>query len=965
MATDKEVTFPVENFVGVDRQVDREDRTPRHFQNLENLWEKEIGILETRQGSDGFLQKPLPAGVTAIDNIHKLYKPNGETVRMVAVHCTQKVIIDVIGSFPMISFAAVNDSSTTDEATWGTTFTTGSGDVIGESLAILMRLVGYGTDIWVNTGVVLAAPATQRLLRVTISSAITAVHPSVTGVEFYSVHQLGKKEVLWFGSIDLITNPTGVFDFRQGPFANFSVPTGIGLQTTQRTFTAEIIPGAGTFKKGQTIFVQVMAQRMLIGTGGFTSKTLSVWRQTDVEPDEIISVTITEDNAGIKISNITPVTFSAIVAAGESIQTMIPVKTMGFHPISGGRELQATITNIPQNLPALVDIKHTDSIKTQFSFRGSDFSTKDMLAKIDDAGVMTPLFVARLSRFWNDGDSGATVRSASVKLVLPWHQEFMRIWQGGAVLLYTGLVDGFTWTTRGTTPLNIAGDNSRWKFVSYSNLTESLVFIVNDFDINITGAEGIKEIPFPPTRESAYQFALPRSGSNYFVTDGNIAGIAIPDFQDISGISDWNIVTVYFIGDKVKLKGDFFEAIEGSTGEEPPSLRFWRDIKVRLPSARFVTEFENSIVVGGGIKTTDITDNSAKDAGSVVYFTRVDNPFDFTDAAASVPSLNFIVIPTQEEILGLGLYTNTSGTEGPIQQMIVGKKNSLWVQSSLSVATATLINLSKKAGLVSHLSIINTPIGTIVAAADNIYLLRGTGEPVPIGNEISRILERSDLTNAAASYHDQHYKLSFHDPTVGGDILFNNVEWWLDIRKMKAQRGLSSWKGPMTGRVIDYVFVEDFAPDGISYESARDRLAVDLANNDIYKADVLTDKDADQVFDRGVPITILLETKDFEISPKDNNFNKLITRQYWKAKTNHPDLIADEQTFIDGILIEEKKIKILKGSTTDFEEQPLRVTPIFPDGRPRGRTIRKILTTDKRIGIGGFSLLYKVERRRI
>jgi hypothetical protein len=252
-----------------------------------------------------------------------------------------------------------------------------------------------------------------------------------------------------------------------------------------------------------------------------------------------------------------------------------------------------------------------------------------------------------------------------------------------------------------------------------------------------------------------------------------------------------------------------------------------------------------------------------------------------------------------------------------------------------------------------------------MAAVDNVYLLRGNGEPTPVGNEISRILERSDLSNAVAVYHDQHYKISFHDPSLGGETQFNNVEWWLDIRKMKAQQGQSSWKGPMVGREIDYCFVEDFAPDGISYDSARDRLCVSKRDVNLYKADVLPQEQADTIYDFGVPVEWVFETKDFDITRQDNNWNKLIKRQYWKMKAIDPQFTALEETYVDAVLHSSQGVGANAVVGVDFEEQPLRVSPVFVSGRARGRTVRKVLKGNKRVGIGGFSILYQVERRRI
>lgn len=394
-------------------------------------------------------------------------------------------------------------------------------------------------------------------------------------------------------------------------------------------------------------------------------------------------------------------------------------------------------------------------------------------------------------------------------------------------------------------------------------------------------------------------------------------------------------------------------------------MDFQNGTAVHLGVNHFISLFEDSIVVGGGQVVNDVFDDTTLDTTSKFLFARSSNPFDFTVAGAGSPTLNFVQVPTPEKIQGFGIYTNTSGTAGPIQQLVVGKKNSSWVQTSLSASGSQLINLSSKAGLASDLTIVNTPIGTLMAAVDNVYLLRGNGEPTPVGNEISRILERSNLQNAVAGYHDQHYKLSFYDPDLGGDSQFNNVEWWLDIRKMKAQRGQSSWKGPMVGRSIDYAFVEDFAPDGISYESARDRLAIDKENLNLYKADVLPGANDTQINDFTTAVTWLLETKDFDITRQDNNWNKLVKRQYWKLKTNNTSFSATEQTFMDGVLQSTQNLGGQALASTDFDDQPLRVIPVFVAGRARGRTVRKTLTGTGRVGIGGFSILYQIERRRI
>ena len=71
------------------------------------------------------------------------------------------------------------------------------------------------------------------------------------------------------------------------------------------------------------------------------------------------------------------------------------------------------------------------------------------------------------------------------------------------------------------------------------------------------------------------------------------------------------------------------------------------------------------------------------------------------------------------------------------------------------------------------------------------------------------------------------------------------------------------------------------------------------------------------------------------------------------------------QCWVDGVQVESKTITADGLAATTFDGQPQKVFSYFPPSRYRGRTLRKRLQTTDRVGIGGFSLFYKVERRRI
>jgi hypothetical protein len=270
-------------------------------------------------------------------------------------------------------------------------------------------------------------------------------------------------------------------------------------------------------------------------------------------------------------------------------------------------------------------------------------------------------------------------------------------------------------------------------------------------------------------------------------------------------------------------------------------------------------------------------------------------------------------------------------------------------------------------GSVGHATFVNTPLGTIFCGVDDVYLLRAEGEPMPIGQNLYGLLRGADLSMAQACYHDKHYKLSFYHSDFPGDADYNNVEVWLNISKMIAKKS-EDWVGPMIGRSVNYMFVEDRAGDGLSYNSARDRMCVDRENLRVFKADVEPTETETQVLDFATPVTQIFETKDLPISQQDNNWNKLLMRSYWKVRTNKASatpLSFTEVTFIDGISADSKAVTAYRKSTTMFHEEPLQLVRVFPTGRLRGRTIRKRLTTTDRVAIAGFQINYAVEKRRI
>jgi hypothetical protein len=234
-------------------------------------------------------------------------------------------------------------------------------------------------------------------------------------------------------------------------------------------------------------------------------------------------------------------------------------------------------------------------------------------------------------------------------------------------------------------------------------------------------------------------------------------------------------------------------------------------------------------------------------------------------------------------------------------------------------------------------------------------------------------LLESNLDDLVACYHEKHYKISFNN--TDADILFggqNNVEVWLNINKMIERKGTAEWVGPHEGRSIVNTFIEDQAGDGLT-SGERWCVGFSLQNLPGGKAIFLADvepSDADEVVEDFIPtqpVESMVESKDFEISNQDNNWNKLIKRWYWKIKTNNdaPGLDFTDSTYMDGILADTQVITAVAPIVAGWKAQPYRLINIFPLTRIRGRTIKKTLSTLERISISGLQINYEVERRRI
>jgi hypothetical protein len=373
------------------------------------------------------------------------------------------------------------------------------------------------------------------------------------------------------------------------------------------------------------------------------------------------------------------------------------------------------------------------------------------------------------------------------------------------------------------------------------------------------------------------------------------------------------------------------------------------------PRAKFVSVYQESLIVGGGAKFSE--------SFNKIFFSNALNPYNFSQTGSGADLAFVVISQTPEAVSNVGIYSFGTGVDGPRSQLLVSKENSLWALTNLPTDFADqtfMTNLSSRVGSVGA-TIVNTPIGTILASRENVYIVDSNGEPVPIGDGIEPIIRESYMENAWACFHKNHYKLSFASSETSG----NDLELWLDIRKTKALKGRPVWYGPHVGRELTYSNNEFLVDD------ADDRVVSDITEKRLYFTDM-----EDIASDFGAPVKAKIITKEYKLEPAQMA-NKLMTRFYWKLKVMRPTTIMDTTTIDSGASEETQTLEIVPPDRATWDQSSFVqsifdsawhvVYPFFYQDRLVGRTVRKTLEHDSidNLSISGLALLYKVETRRL
>lgn len=919
MAEDKEAAFPIESFDGINTNVDREDLSPNQMRRIQNLWEREIGSLETRWNSIQHVSS-VPSGIIGLDNVAKIYRSSGYATRYCAVQCQPDV--QELSSLPTgvsLQFVTnvIDGSNPYNPNTTGNfngDLTLGSTTYSTTPLAITIRFNGWGVDKWfkIATTSIPGYAATTQRLEVTIAQDLgeniqsfellahlavgnTATPAPITSTSGYT------ENTLWIGCQELVNQRTGTFKFYGAPVSwKAGMTSGTTIGQVKRTFIINAFNNSnpvlsaaqqGKFEAGKTYYVTVLPQYTVFDAN---PNSRCRWGAEDPttpwKPYSETAVITIPGPVGtfgtITITNMAPTnTPACIVAVGESRQTMKPVKCFGF----SSSAFTFYVQDPCKHTPGVVRYDWTSADTATLKFNFSTPSRHDMFAEITTGGTLRPIHAdvryehALLFDAWGVSTAVAPL-TAYCALSVNYYDQMPKI-----------------------------GKGSRYNYVQYENYH----LLVNNY--NASASSGLSPVGFG-------------FKTNYFLNDGTVAAPVIEEYK--SGLTPYVV-----------------------------------------PNVGFIAVFEDSIILGGGIPTADSLGGGLLDTSRGFIVSRAGNPANFSIAGTATPVLNYFGIAAPgETVTGFGAYTNsTSDNTGPTSQFMIFTKNTTWIMEHIPVFTSTgtleqssLRQVSSKVGCADQRTIAYTPVGTMLASVDGIYLMRDNGEPTPVGQSLKGILRRSTLSKAVACYHDQHYKVSFYDPDYPGTVGYNNVEYWLNINKMIEKKGQEDWVGPMIGRAVDYCFVEDRSLDGLTYNLARDRFAIDREHLRVFKADVQPAETDTVCSDFGIPVTGLIESKNLEITQQDNNWNKIFKRNYWKLRLMVSPASFTELTYVDGALVD-NKTGLMFASTVSggFSDQPLNLIRLFPTSRIRGRTIRKVLSSAYRFALAGLQINYEVERRRI
>jgi hypothetical protein len=168
--------------------------------------------------------------------------------------------------------------------------------------------------------------------------------------------------------------------------------------------------------------------------------------------------------------------------------------------------------------------------------------------------------------------------------------------------------------------------------------------------------------------------------------------------------------------------------------------------------------------------------------------------------------LKFLVIGDafDGKVTAAGIFAQTTGQNDLRSFLAFFKKNSTHMYSNIPDKTsginAQAEQSSGRIGCIAVNSIAQTRSGLVFLGSDgDIYIIRGTGEPVPIGGRVKPMFKHLSqdeelMKMVTAVFHDNFYKISYPSSSTS---TYNDAQIWGDFR---TEEGVPiAWDGPHTG----------------------------------------------------------------------------------------------------------------------------------------------------------------------
>lgn len=221
----------------------------------------------------------------------------------------------------------------------------------------------------------------------------------------------------------------------------------------------------------------------------------------------------------------------------------------------------------------------------------------------------------------------------------------------------------------------------------------------------------------------------------------------------------------------------------------------------------------------------------------------------FDVAAETISASSFWRI--SEPVTAIGKNTFSTADQSLREVLVVWGSHTMW-RVITPANTNSIEQISRVVGCKSPKTVINTPIGLMFLGSDRmVYLMQSEGDPAKVGlaiyPELTAIPE-AQLIDAAATYHNGFYKLSF--APSGGTT--NTLQYWADVLRVQLGEARLNWYGPMTGLALSCLVAQEGPDDPL------DLVAGDDTTGTVWKLD-----QADTWVDHLTAITGQIFTKEF------------------------------------------------------------------------------------------------------